>query len=92
MTILEEIAAERERQGRLAFDRQHDRANTESDWVACIAAYLGRAPCVVRRNTREGQGFRENMVKVGALAVAAIEAHDEGLGFATIKAHDTGRC
>jgi len=28
--------------------------------------------------TRENCDFRENMVKVAALAVAAIEAHDKG--------------
>ena len=43
-----------------------------------IAAYVGRAADKVARNEKEGQTFRANMVKVAALALAAIEAHDSG--------------
>lgn len=55
-----------------------DKTNTQNDWVAYISAYAGRAADRVLRNQREGQGFRENMVKVAALAIAAIEANDAG--------------
>ncbi|MGI9556483.1 MAG: hypothetical protein ACR2N5_00930 [Solirubrobacterales bacterium] len=81
-TIYEEIAKERERQVALAHGgdtESFDRTNTQSDWVAYIAAYSGRASRKVFRNLRDGNpGFRENMVKVAALAVAAIEAFDAG--------------
>jgi len=54
-----------------------DQKNTRNDWVAYISAYLGRAADKCARNERDVQNFRENMVKVAALAVAAIEAHDK---------------
>ncbi len=38
----------------------------------------GSAAEKVFRNEREGEAFRDNMVKVAALALAAIEAHDAG--------------
>ncbi|MAT51427.1 MAG: hypothetical protein CMK32_09625 [Porticoccaceae bacterium] len=59
-----------------------------NDWVAYITAYAGRAAEKVYRNQRESElngkdscdkkRFRENMVKVAALALAAIEAHENG--------------
>ena len=77
-----DMLAERERQESLTFDNKptddFDRANTKNDWVAFICAYAGRASDKVARNQREGQGFRESMIKVAALALAAIEAHDKG--------------
>lgn len=79
--ILEEIKAERERQKALAFEGDtdgFDKTNTQSDWVAFIAAYSGRAAGKVFRNQREGQRFRDNMIKVAAIALAAIEATDKG--------------
>lgn len=57
---------------------EFDKTNSQNDWVAYIAAYSGRASQKVARNEREGQTFRENMVKVAALAQAAIEAYDAG--------------
>jgi hypothetical protein len=55
-----------------------DRGNSKNDWVSYICAYAGRASDKVHRNEREGCNFRENMVKVAALALAAIESHDKG--------------
>lgn len=75
--LLQEIYEERNRQ--LAMGRDRDDAhNTANDFVAYIADYVGRA-VVMYRNEREGYGFpkfREMMVKVAALALAAIEWHD----------------
>lgn len=73
---LGDIVAERNRQKTLG--HAPDESNSQSDWVACICAYAGRAAQKVARNEREGQNFRGNMVKVGALALAAIEAYDAG--------------
>ncbi len=58
------------------FDREINKAN---DWVAYICAYAGRAGSC-KRNGREGHDFRDMMVRVGALAAAAIEAYDRGFG------------
>jgi hypothetical protein len=77
--IVEEIFAERKRQIEIkrggdtnAFDRE----NTKNDWVSFITCYAGRADD--RCSRTEGLDFRDEMVKVAALAVAAIEAYDNG--------------
>lgn len=71
-TILQEVHHERSHQPANFLDQGHLR----NDWVALIAAYNGRAGAKVVRNQKED--FRACMVKVAALAVAAIEAHDKG--------------
>lgn len=79
--VLDEVAAERRRQQELAHGgdtEEFDKGNSQNDWIAYINAYTGRAAQKVFRNEREGQTFRENMIKAAALAVAAIEAHDKG--------------
>jgi hypothetical protein len=79
--ILNEIIAERLRQVDLKHGGgtvEFDKTNTQNDWVAYIAAYAGRASDKVARNDREGCDFRENMIKVAALAISAIKAYDQG--------------
>jgi hypothetical protein len=79
--IIQEITEERQRQKDLDFGGNtdtFDTTNSQGDWVSFICAYAGRAPVRVYRNKREGQSFRACMVKVAALAVAAIEAYDAG--------------
>jgi hypothetical protein len=79
--IIQEIVEERQRQKDLDFGGNtdtFDTTNSQGDWVSFICAYAGRAPVRVYRNKREGQSFRACMVKVAALAVAAIEAYDAG--------------
>lgn len=83
MAALDDVIAERARQRTRMMDgvlpmEEFDKTNNANDWVAYICAYAGRASGRVARNAREGCDFRENMVKVGALALAAIEAHDKG--------------
>lgn len=78
--ILAEINGERERQLWLAHGgdtNEFDKQNTQNDWIAYITAYAGRAAENVARNYGE-DGFRRNMIKVAALAVAAISAYDKG--------------
>ena len=81
--ILNEILAERIRQIKFCKDggdtNAFDKTNTKNDWVAFIAAYAGRASSKVFRNERQLEDFRTNMIKVAALSLAAIEAHDQGL-------------
>lgn len=77
--VIADIIAERNRQRELANGGdtdEFDRGNSRNDWIAYINAYTGRAAEKVFRNYREKQGFRENMVKEAAIAVAAIEAFD----------------
>ena len=79
--IINEVIAERQRQKELAFggdSENFDATNSQGDWVSYVCAYAGRAAVRVYRNKREGQNFRDCMVKVAAVAVAAIEAHDAG--------------
>ena len=79
--VLEEIRAERVRQvveviPRIAWDDRgdHDRGLSRNDWLALIQAYTGRAAQGSWRNSREGEGWRKNLVKAAALIVAALEA------------------
>ncbi len=80
--IVDEILAERARQVEVCKHggdtNSFDRTNTQNDWVAYITAYAGRASAKVGKNHLQGETFRENMIKVAALVVAAIEAHDQG--------------
>jgi hypothetical protein len=77
---IEDIKKERQRQIELAHGgntENFDKTNTENDWIAYINAYIGRAAQKCFRNEAEKQDFRTNIVKAGALCVAAIEACDE---------------
>ena len=78
--VLGEIGEERRRQQAAPAIGELDRSNSRSDWVAYINAYAGRAASNVPRNVRDvgSCAFRSMMVKVAALAVAAIEANDQG--------------
>lgn len=81
VSVLDEVHQERKRQQALAHGgdtEAFDRGNSRNDWVSYINAYSGRAADKVFRNKRQDEQFRANMVKVAALAVAAIEAHDKG--------------
>jgi len=69
---LEEVRIERAYQDRKWGGPQHDDTHNSHDWIAYIVRYAGRAvmwpfnPHV----------FRRSMVKVAALAVAAIQWED----------------
>jgi hypothetical protein len=79
--ILDQILAERVRQHDLAHGGDtngFDMSNSRNDWIAYVTAYIGRAAAKVSRNEREKCDYRDNLVKAGALIVAAIEAHDKG--------------
>ena len=74
--VLEEVLNERLRQKDLAHGgntEEFDQQNTRNDWIAYITAYAGRGADKMTA-PRGPQEFRRNMVKVAALAVAAIEA------------------
>lgn len=80
--IVESIASERSDQLEL-YDADHDSGNSAYDWVAIICVHAGRA--IKRGRGIDGwkfnqSRFREAMVKVAALAIAAIEWCDAGAG------------
>lgn len=74
--VLQEIRDEREYQKK-RYDQAFDDANTPNDWVSYITTYAGQAGTATR-NDRTLENFRKMMVKVAALAVAAVEAADRG--------------
>lgn len=80
---LQDVLAERERQGGLQHGgvatNEFDKGNSQNDWIAYVTGYTGRAADKVSRNVREAQPFRANMIKAASLALAAIEAYDQGL-------------
>ncbi len=79
--IIREIQVELERQIACAHDgntHQFNRNNSMNDWVAFISAYAGRAADRCDRNDREGHSFEENMIKVAALAIKAVECSRKG--------------
>ena len=76
--IIENIVAERERQVALAHGgdtEAFDKCNSRNDWIGYMIAYAGDK---CHRNLRESQQFETNLIKVGALVLAALEAQEKG--------------
>lgn len=91
--VLEEIREERKHQDKKWGGPNHDDAHGPYAWTAFIMTYLGlalsdfvndtsRAGATPNENRVDAQlrKFRYNMVKIAALAVAAIESVDRKLG------------
>lgn len=68
--ILREVAEERERQ-KVLWSEKHDSAHTLPEWMALLA-------CLATRSVQgvDADDFRQDMIKVAATAVAAVEAFD----------------
>src|SRR5690348_6314119 len=73
--VLAELVKERAYQDTRWGGKAFDDANTERDWAAFILHYLALG-LTARLGAVPGRPFREAMLKVAALAVAAIEAED----------------
>jgi hypothetical protein len=74
--IFEEIERERQYQDEVHGGPDNDDSQTEANWVKFVmdnATGTGFAACPGKPDKRP---FRERMLKVAALAVAAIESHD----------------
>jgi hypothetical protein len=71
--IFHEISKKRDMQEKKYGGVSHDVYHNENDWIAFIAKQLGKA---VTYHT-DGPKFRDQMLHVAALAVAAVEAFDE---------------
>lgn len=66
--IFDDIDSERDRQDKL-WGPEFDAKNTTNDWIAYINVYLGKAVT----NPFDERIFRANILKVAALAAAALE-------------------
>lgn len=75
--ILKEVEEERGNQVLRGFGRTNDAENLRNDWVAYICAHAGRAVNCYHNDLAD-HGFREQMIRVAALAVAAVEMDDLG--------------
>lgn len=91
-SIIDEILVERNRQDGQLWGQAFDNRNTPNDWAAYIGQYAGRAIEIYRAGPSkpkyrfDAPRFRDSMVKVAALAVAAIETFDR-LGGNMAKRH-----
>ncbi len=72
--IFGEIREEREKQDEKWGGPSHDDGHTSHDWVAYVTRHLGKAVMW----PWEREVFRKQMVRVAALAVAAVEWCDRG--------------
>jgi len=83
MTIFEEISEEREYQDMKWGGPVHDdTSNTLNDWRTLITNYATRNydnGYILKVDVPDSGAFRTDMIKVAALAVAAIEATDRAL-------------
>lgn len=66
--IFAEVNAERVLQDAKWGGHQHDQSHSPNDWIAYITKHAGKAA--------DGDSFRDQMIKVAALAIAAIESID----------------
>lgn len=67
--IIGDIQDERARQDKQWGGANHDATHTFDEWIALIAKAAGKAACETDPHL-----FRRQMIKVAALAVAALEA------------------
>lgn len=70
--IWADIRRERRRQDSKWGGPDHDDRHSPGDWIRFIVKHLGRCAA----DTIDGLSFRQHMVRIAALAVAAIEACD----------------
>lgn len=71
MSVYDEIRAEREHQDAKWGGPMHDDDHDEFDWLSYLDEHLGKA-----RNAHETGTYRRQLVRVAALAVAAVESFD----------------
>ncbi len=72
---LTSVIAERRAQ-RANWGAEHDSWHSPAEWIGLEFVYLRRAAEATNDGFGHPPAFREAMVKVGALALAAIEDHD----------------
>ena len=75
-TVLLEVAAERNQQDQKWGGAEHDDTHNNHDWLAYITKHLGRTAMW----PFDAVTFRKQMIRVAALAVAAVEWIDRKTG------------
>jgi len=71
LDILQEVVYEREYQDG-KWGAEFDRLNTPNDWVAYLAAYVGKAVTLPWNRTE----FRKRVLQVAAICFAILERED----------------
>ncbi|MGI9434275.1 MAG: hypothetical protein ACR2Q4_05515 [Geminicoccaceae bacterium] len=79
--ILSEIRKERDRQDEKYDGPDHDDSHYPGDWCLILAKYLGRAAAETI-DAEPDTGFRDNMIKIAAVAIAATQSFDRVQGLA----------
>lgn len=75
--VLAEVAGERDRQDRKWGGPTHDDTHSPGDWCRYLHEHLARAEqAVAGEPVREFDDFRQQMLRVAGLAVAALESWD----------------
>ncbi len=76
-TVLQEIRIERNRQDHQWGGPVNDDGHRAGDWLGFIDDHLGRAKqSIVNRVLITEDDYRQNLIEVAALAVAAVESLD----------------
>lgn len=74
--IILEIDRERDSQELEYGGHGHDRDYSVNDWIALITKHAGKAACVSPYYEEGKEIYRRQMIRVAALACAALEALD----------------
>ena len=80
--ILEEIRRERDRQDEKYGGPDHDDSHYPGDWCLILSKYLGRAAAETI-DAEPDAAFRDNMIKIAAVAIAATQSLDRVQGLAS---------
>ena len=80
--ILEEIRRERDRQDEKYGGPDHDDSHYPGDWCLILSKYLGRAAAETI-DAEPNAAFRDTMIKIAAVAIAAAQSFDRVQGPAT---------
>lgn len=83
LTIFEQLVEERRAQDRQWGGPEHDDEHTRRDWLDFVKEHADRARKVIgsRQQTIDLDEYRRKLVVIGALVIAAIEAHDRDMKY-----------
>lgn len=78
LTIFEQLVEERRSQDRQWGGPDHDDEHTRRDWLDFLKEHTDRARKLIGRGQRvvDLDAYRQRLIVIVALGVAAIEAHD----------------
>lgn len=77
VNIINQICEEREAQD-ILWGKEHDDQNSQSEWIALMTRHLGLA--VNDGGQTSCSRYRKQLIRVAALAIAAIESLDRREG------------